>query len=364
MATSPGPRLRAILDSIPAYKAGQPARVQPGITAHKLSSNENPFGPLPAVLDAAREAAASMQLYPDFASTALVGAIASRFAVPEAQVTVATGSVGLTQQLVQIACDAGDGVMFAWRSFESYPIVTLIGGAVPQRVALDADDRHDLDAMADAIDETTRLVFVCNPNNPTGTAVGGRALAEFIERVPDDVLIVIDEAYREFVDPGAVPDGLDFARDHANVAVLRTFSKAYGLAGLRVGFCIAHAPVADALRKVQVPFGVSSVAQAAGVAALQPAVEAAAMERVELLVAERARVDAGLRAAGLAPSVSEANFVWLRLGEQTGHFAEACESAGLAVRPFADEGVRISIGLPEANDRLLATATSWGAAHR
>lgn len=351
-----------ILDSIPSYKAGQPARVQPGITTHKLSSNENPFEPLPQVLSAAQEAAASMQLYPDFASTALVDAIAARFAVPAAQVAVATGSVALTQQLVQVTCDSGDGVMFAWRSFESYPIVTMIAGARPQRVALDAEDRHDLAAMADAIDDTTRLVFVCNPNNPTGTSVGSRELAAFIARVPEDILVVIDEAYREFVDPGTVPDGLAFAREHPNVAVLRTFSKAYGLAGLRVGFCIADERVADALRKVQVPFGVSSVAQAAGVAALQPGVEAEAMERVDLLIAERMRVDAGLRAAGFAPAQSEANFVWLRLGEQTTGFAEACEAVGLSVRPFAGEGVRISIGLPEANERLLATAAAWGAA--
>ncbi|MFA7323913.1 MAG: histidinol-phosphate transaminase [Candidatus Nanopelagicales bacterium] len=353
------PRLRAILDAIPSYKAGQPARVQAGITPHKLSSNENPFEPLPAVLAAARESAATMQLYPDFASTALVDALATRFAVPQSHVAVSTGSVALTQQLVQITSEPGDSVMFAWRSFESYPIVTMIGGATTQRIALDADDRHDLAAMAAAVDETTRLIFVCNPNNPTGTAVGSSAIADFIEQVPSDVLIVIDEAYREFVDPGAVPDGLDFYRRHENVAVLRTFSKAYGLAGLRIGFCIAHEQVADALRKVQVPFGVSSVAQAAAVAALDAAVEAEAMQRVEMLIGERNRVDAGLRELGLTPSESAANFVWLRLGDQTSDFAQACEVVGLAVRPFAGEGVRISVGLPEANDRFLETAAAW-----
>ncbi len=207
------------------------------------------------------------------------------------------------------------------------------------------------------MDEKTRLIFVCNPNNPTGTAVGRQALEHFVDAVPADVLIVIDEAYREFVNPGSIPDGLDFYRERANVAVLRTFSKAYGLAGLRVGFCIAQEPVAEALRKVQTPFGVSSVAQAAAVAALE--CEEEALERVHLLVRERARVQEALVAAGLAPAESEANFVWLRLGEWTSAFAEACESVGLAVRPFAGEGVRVSIGMPEANDRFIETATQW-----
>ncbi|CAB4902268.1 MAG: histidinol-phosphate transaminase [Actinobacteria bacterium] len=359
MTSSSGPRLRPILDAIPAYKAGQPARVLEGVTSYKLSSNENPFPPLPEIVQAATTAAASMQLYPDFASTQLVSALGKRFNVPEAHLAVATGSVALTQQLVNITSEPGDSVMFAWRSFESYPIVTMIGGANPVRVALDQDDRHDLDAMLEAIDSTTRLIFVCNPNNPTGTAVGSKPLADFLSKVPSDVLVVIDEAYREFVDPGKIPDGLDFYRDYANVAVLRTFSKAYGLAGLRVGFCIAHEPVAEALRKVQIPFGVSSVAQAAGIAALIPSVEKAAFARCENLVTERNRVHEALKAVGFHPSESEANFVWLRLGEHTSAFAESCESAGVAVRPFAGEGVRVSVGLPEANDQFVATAKIW-----
>ena len=357
VSTEPGPRLRAVLGQIPAYKAGQPAPVHAGVVPHKLSSNENPFPPLAAVLDAARVATGSMQLYPDFASTELVGALASRFEVPTSHLAVATGSVALTQQLVNITSGPGDGVMFAWRSFESYPIVTMIGGANPVQIALDSDDRHDLGAMLKAIDSSTRLIFVCNPNNPTGTAVGREALDAFVSAVPSDVLIVIDEAYREFVNPGLIPDGLDLYRDRPNVAVLRTFSKAYGLAGLRVGFCIAHEPVAEALRKVQTPFGVSSVAQAAAVAAL--ACEEEALERVHLLIRERERVMTGLIASGYAPAQSEANFVWLRLGERTASFAEACETVGLAVRPFAGEGVRVSVGLPQANDRFIETAAVW-----
>ena len=354
-----GPRLRHDLDAIPAYKAGQPARVIPGVSPHKLSSNEIPFPPLPSVLAAAEDALGDMHRYPDFASSTLVRALAQRFSVPVSDIAVATGSVGLAQQLVQITAGAGDSVMFGWRSFESYPIVTQIAGANRQAIALDAADRYDLDAMLSAIDNTTRLIFVCNPNNPTGTAVDRDALERFVNAVPSDILVVIDEAYREFVDPERIPDGLDFYRRFDNVAVLRTFSKAYGLAALRVGFCFAHEPVAEALRKVQVPFGVSSVAEAAAVAALK--VEDELLERCRHIVAERERVITRLEACGLQPSESEANFIWLRLGERTMDFATACEDAGLAVRPFAGEGVRVSIGVEEANDRFLNVVERWRA---
>jgi histidinol-phosphate aminotransferase len=213
--------------------------------------------------------------------------------------------------------------------------------------------------MLEAIDESTRLILVCNPNNPTSTAVDREALEGFISAVPSDILVVIDEAYREFVDPMRVPDGLDIYRDRDNVAVLRTFSKAYGLAGLRVGFCVAHEAVTDALRKVQVPFGVSTIAQVAAMASLEH--EDELIDRVRSIVAQRAVMEAGLRAAGLHPAESEANFLWLPLGASTSSFAEACEVAGLAVRPFTGEGVRVTIGEPEANARLIDVAAEWAA---
>ncbi len=352
-----GPRLRAALDGIPAYKAGQAPTLKVGVTAHKLSSNENPFEPLPSVLRATELALAEMHRYPDYGSSALVAAIADRFEVPKTDIAVGTGSVGLLQQLIQITSGPGDGVLFGWRSFEAYPIVTQIAGATAQAVPLDADDRHDLVAMLAAIDDSTRIVLICNPNNPTGTAVGREAIATFLAAAPKDVLVVIDEAYCEFVDPHLIPDGLDFYRAYDNVAVLRTFSKAYGLAALRVGYCIAREPVAEALRKVQVPFGVSSIAQAAAVASL--AAEGELLERVRHLVVERTRVMQGLRDAGFAPAESEANFVWLRLGEHTMSFAAACDAVGLSVRPFAGEGVRITIGEVQANSRFLEMATDW-----
>jgi len=354
------PILRSTLAGIPAYKAGQPPTIAEGVTPYKLSSNENPFSPLPSVLAALADAASTINRYPDYGSAELVASIAQRFDVPVTDVAVGTGSVGLLQQLVQITAGPGDGVLFAWRSFEAYPIMTQIAGATAQVVPLDGDDRHDLDAMLAAIDDTTRLILVCNPNNPTGTAVGREALESFLAQVPSDILVVLDEAYTEFVDPALIPDGLDYYRQYDNVAVLRTFSKAYGLAALRVGYCIAPEPVADALRKVQVPFGVSTLAQAGGVASL--AAEDELLARVAEIVERRGQMVAGLAAIGLVPAVTEANFVWLRLGADTMSFAAACDAAGLSARPFAGEGVRITVGEPQANARLVEVAAAWAAA--
>ena len=354
------PTLRSALDGIPAYKAGKPPVVVPGVTSYKLASNENHHDPLPSVVTAIHESLTEIHRYPDYASTRLRDAIAARFDVPASHVSVGTGSVGLLQQLVQITAGPGDGVLFGWRSFEAYPIMTQIAGATAQRVPLDDTATHDLDAMLAAIDDTTRLVLVCNPNNPTGTVVGAQALRDFVAAVPSHVLVVIDEAYTEFVDPEATLDGLELYRKYPNVAVLRTFSKAYGLAALRVGFCIAHERVSEALAKVQVPFGVSTPAQVAAIASL--GAEQELLERVSAIVAERHRVDTALAGLGLRPAVSEANFVWLGLGERTLDFAAACEQAGITVRPFDGEGVRITIGEPAANDRLLAIAADWVAA--
>lgn len=354
-----GPRLRSALDGIPAYRAGQPPTVREGVTPYKLSSNENHHDPLPSVIEAISASLSELHRYPDHGSTALVAALAQRFSVPTEHISVGTGSVGILQQLVQITSGPGDGVLFAWRSFEAYPIMTQIAGATAQRVPLDANDRHDLPAMLDAIDDTTRLIMVCNPNNPTSTAVGRRELKAFVEAVPSDILVVIDEAYGEFVDPGAVPDGLDFYRDHENVAVLRTFSKAYGLAALRVGFCIAHDAVSEALRKVQVPFGVSTMAQVAAIASLEH--EPELLDRVLRIVGQRFILEGGLKDLGLFPAESQANFLWLRLGDRTPSFAAACDEAGVSVRPFGEEGVRITIGEPPANARLLEVASQWSA---
>ncbi|MFJ2609778.1 histidinol-phosphate transaminase [Streptomyces sp. NPDC087425] len=350
------PKLRAELEGIPTYKPGRPAAAD-GPVAYKLSSNENPYPPLPGVLETVTAAASSFNRYPDLACTGLLNELADRFGVPVTHLATGTGSVGVAQQLVQATSGPGDEVVYAWRSFEAYPIITQVSGATSVRVPLTPDEAHDLDAMADAITERTRLIFVCNPNNPTGTVVRRAELERFLDRVPGDVLVVLDEAYREFVRDAEVPDGVELYRDRPNVCVLRTFSKAYGLAGLRVGFAIAHEPVAAALRKTAVPFGVSQLAQEAAIASLRA--EDALLGRVGSLVGERARVADGLRAQGWTVPETQANFVWLRLGERTAAFAELCERHGVVVRPFAGEGVRVTIGETEANDIFLKAAESF-----
>ncbi|MEU4797132.1 histidinol-phosphate transaminase [Streptomyces sp. NPDC023327] len=350
------PRLRAELEGIPTYKPGKPAAAG-GPAAYKLSSNENPYPPLPGVLESALAAAGSFNRYPDMACTGLMSELADRFGVPAAHIATGTGSVGVAQQLLQATSGPGDEVIYAWRSFEAYPIITQVSGATSVRVPLTEGEVHDLDAMADAITERTRLIFVCNPNNPTGTVVRRAELERFLDRVPSDVLVVLDEAYREFIRDPEVPDGIEIYRDRPNVCVLRTFSKAYGLAGLRVGFAVAHEPVAAALRKTAVPFGVSQLAQDAAVASLRA--EDELMGRVGALVAERTRVVETLRGQGWTVPETQANFVWLRLGDRTADFAAACERAGVVVRPFAGEGMRATIGETEANDVFLAAAEAF-----
>ncbi|MCP2337801.1 histidinol-phosphate aminotransferase [Actinomadura rupiterrae] len=340
-----------------AYKPGKVV-VSPEGRSFKLSSNESPQGPLPSVQEAIEQAARNINRYPDNNATALVEAIANRFDVTPDHIAVGCGSVGVSQMLLEAVAEPGVEVVYAWRSFEAYPLLVGLSGATGVKVPL-VDETHDLDAMADAITDRTRLVFVCNPNNPTGTVVRRAELLRFIERVPPHVLIVLDEAYREYIRDEDVPDGMDLFRElgRPNLAILRTFSKAYGLAGLRIGFLVAHPVVAEAIRKTYLPFSVNSIAQIAGVASLAATDELLA--RVDETVKERHRVRDALLADGWTVPHTEANFVWLRLGDDTIDFSNACDAAGVSVRPFAGEGARVSIGSPEENDAFLAVAHGY-----
>lgn len=346
-----GVRLRAALDTVPAYVPGRPAPEAPGRTTYKVSSNENPYPPLPGVLEVIAEAATTVNRYPDMAVTDLTQALADVLGVPHEHLSTGTGSSAVLTQLIMATCDPGDEVVHAWRSFELYPIATAIAGATSVPVPLTADQRHDLDAMAAAITDRTRLVLICTPNNPTGTAVHEDELEAFLAKVPSDVLVVLDEAYLEFVTDPDSPDALEIYRRHDNVAVLRTFSKAYGLAGLRVGYAVAPAETAAALRKTAIPFGVSRIAEDAAVASLGLYAELDA--RVQALVAERERVVRGLAEQGWHLPETQANFVYFPLGAESSAFAEACTEAGLVVRQYGDDGVRVTIGEDEANTRLL-----------
>lgn len=349
---------RGALAALPAYA---PGRTVPG--AVKLASNEMSFGPLPsvaaAIADAVARGAAGINRYPDNAAVTLTAALAEHLGVDAASVAVGCGSVALCQQLIQVTCDDGDEVLFGWRSFEAYPIVTRVVGATPVTVPVTAGHALDLPAMAAAVTDRTRLVFVCSPNNPTGTLVRRAELEAFLDAVPESVLVVLDEAYREFVTDPDLPDGTAAALARPNVVSLRTMSKAYGLAGLRVGYAVAQPGVIAALHKVALPFAVNSLAQAAAVASLSAGDELAA--RCAAVVAERSRVTADLRTAGYEVPESQANFVWLPVRERAADFAAHCEANRVIVRPFADAtgGVRVTIGAPDENDAFLAAATSW-----
>jgi histidinol-phosphate aminotransferase len=343
--------LRPMLSSLPAYV---PGRSVPG--AIKLASNETPYPPLPHVVSCIAAAAAEVNRYPDNFSTELTATLAAKYDVEVEQVRVGCGSVSLCTQLVQAVADADDEVIYGWRSFEAYPIIAAVSGASSVQVPL-RDHVHDLDAMAERVTGKTRLIFVCNPNNPTGTAVGRDALVRFLRSVPSDVVVALDEAYREFVSDPDVPDGLSLFAEFPNVVVLRTFSKAYGLAGLRVGYAIAADPaLTAAMRQTQVPFAVSTVAQAAALASLEAPAENELLARVAGLVDERARVRAALLGLGYDVPPTQANFVWLPLGDATTDWAAGCEERKVIVRAFGGSGVRVTIGSGEENDRLLAAA--------
>ena len=348
-------RLRPELADLPAYT---PGKTVPG--AIKIASNETVDGPLPSVRAAIEKATDTVNRYPDNGYVELRSHLAkhlSRFGdfAPE-HIAVGCGSVSLCQQLIQITSTVGDEVVFGWRSFEIYPLQIRVAGAAPVQVPL-TDHTYDLDAMAAAITDRTRLIFICNPNNPTSTVVDPAALASFIEKVPPDVLIAIDEAYVEYIRDGLLPDSFGLVRAHPNVVVLRTFSKAYGLAGLRVGYAVGDPDVITALGKVYVPFSATSISQAAAIASLAAADELLA--RADAVVAERARVSAELRGAGYELPSSQANFVWLPLAERTVDFVREAAEARVIVRPYGGDGVRVTVSSPRENDTFLRFATEF-----
>lgn len=342
--------MRPEIAALPAYRQGRPA-VSDG---YKLSSNENPFGPPAEIVEAVARAAVNR--YPDAAAPELRERLAQRFGVTAAEVHLGAGSVALLSQFITAVAGPGGEVVTAWRSFEAYPgLITVAGGrGVP--VPLTADARHDLPAMADAVTDRTRALVVCSPNNPTGPAVGAAEFERLMGSVPADLLVLLDEAYVEFVrDPEAV-DGSRLLRRWPNLVVLRTFSKAWGLAGLRLGYAIGAEEVLDAARAVAVPLSVTGQAQLAGAVALDH--EDLLLERVAHIVATRERVVEGLRGLGFAVPDAQGNFVWLALGERTAQADEVLHAHGITARAFPGDGIRISIGERESVARLLQAAAA------
>ena len=355
--------VRPVFSTLPSYAAGKPPAPVEGLTQYKLSSNENPLGPVPEVARVLAEFATAHR-YPDPLSTALRHKLSARLGVDADDIVTGAGSLGALNQILKTFAGVNtdgvqDEVIYAWRSFEAYPILVGIMGARSVQVPNLPDGSHDLDAMAAAITDRTRLILVCTPNNPTGPAVTERQIRAFLEKVPADIPVVIDEAYFEFCAASTVPEseeaplnGMDIYRDYENVIILRTFSKAQGLAGLRVGYSISHPQITQYLRVAATPFAVTALAEAAAIASIEH--EDAVMERVSHLVAERERVTARLRELGYDFPSTYANFVWLPLGERTGEFVQLMAEHALSVRAFGTEGVRVSIGEVEANDRFLS----------
>ena len=349
-------RLRPELADLPAYTPGKTV-----VGAIKLASNETVHGPLPSVREAIAAATETINRYPDNGHVELKEHLADFLSAdgdiaPE-RIAVGCGSVSLCQQLIQITATVGDEVVFGWRSFEVYPLQVRVAGATPVQVPL-RNHAFDLDAMLAAITDRTRLIFVCNPNNPTSTVVDPDELARFVAAVPPDILVCIDEAYVEYIRDDLLPDSLGLSLHYPNVVVLRTFSKAYGLAGLRVGYAVGDPEVITALAKVYVPFTSSTISQAAAIASLQAADEL--LDRTDAVVDERRRVAAALAEMGYTVPESQANFVWLPLAERTADFAAlAATEARVLVRPYGNEGARVSIGATEENDAFLTFAGAW-----
>ena len=342
----PPVKLRPEIVALPAYRQGNPASDD----SYKLSSNENPFEPLPGVL-AAIAAERSINRYPDATAAELRQALAERHGVTADEVHIGAGSVSILAQLLLAAAGPGDEVVYAWRSFEAYPGLVTVAGATSVRVPNRAEGSHDTDAMAEAVNDRTRAVIVCTPNNPTGTIVSADRFHALMSRIPADVLVILDEAYIEFVrDPAAV-NGMPLLTRYPNLVVLRTFSKAHGLAGLRVGYAVGPATILDAARSTAIPLSVTAPATRAALASLDA--EPELLHRVDRLVLLRDQVRLALIDQGWSVPEAQGNFVWLATGDETAAAVDTFADHGIVVRGFAGEGIRVSIGESQSVDKLL-----------
>ncbi|QDZ16865.1 aminotransferase class I/II-fold pyridoxal phosphate-dependent enzyme [Humibacter ginsenosidimutans] len=341
--------LRPEIASLAAYAQG---RVPPS-DGFKLSSNENPFDPLPGVLDAVASSTA-LNRYPDGAALALRDRLAERFGVGTAQVHLGAGSVALLSQFINAAAGPGDEVLYAWRSFEAYPGLVTVSGASSVTVPLLPDARHDLDGMVAAITDRTRVIIVCTPNNPTGPVVTADEFERFMAAVPSDRLVLLDEAYVEFVTDPSHVDGRALIGHYPNLVVLRTFSKAYGLAGLRIGYAIGPERLLNAARSTAIPMSVTDLAQSAALASLDR--EDELLARVATIAERRAQLRDGLLEQGWQVPQAQGNFVWLPTGIHTPFAIDAFFDAGLAVRGFVPDGIRVGVGEEDSVGRVLKIA--------
>jgi histidinol-phosphate aminotransferase len=349
------------LARMPGYQAGVPTGQAPEAIAAggiaQLASNESPFPPHPKVVEAIQGSAGAMNRYPDPDATLLRRRLAERYDTEPGRIAVANGSCEILLAAAEALCEPGAEIVYAWPSFSMYPYLPALTGAREIRVPLADGDVHDLDAMAAEVTAATQLLLVCNPNNPTATHIPAARIAEFLEGVPPHVTVILDEAYVEFQTDDDLDATLDLLPDFPNLIVLRTFSKAYGLAGLRVGYAIGAATFRAAVDAVRQPFSVNALAQAAGAEAILHQDDV--FSRVESTIAERLRVEEGLHLLGLETSVSQANFSWIDLGDaDEKEIVAGLGERNIAVRPgtpLGDPGhIRVSYGTAAEDDRFLA----------
>ena len=336
-----------VLD-LPAYVPGKKGMDADVI---KLASNETPFPTLPQVQAVIAAASSGLNRYPDMLATDLVADIALFHEWPDTGIAVGNGSTALIEKILQAVVIPGGEVVIPWRSFEAYPIAIQAAGGSPVYVPLVRNGHQDLRAMAQSVTENTRAIMVCSPNNPTGTAVTHTELAHFLDEIPESIPVVLDEAYVDFVEMDDAVDSMALLRAHDNLIVLRTFAKAYGLAGLRCGYALTSAAMAAGIRAISTPFGVNRLAQAAACAALrsQPQVRT----QVNIIKGERAKLLAALAAQGWDVPDSQSNFVWFPFGENSPRFEELCTAEKITVRRFGLEGVRVTVAEPQGSLRLL-----------
>jgi histidinol-phosphate aminotransferase len=343
------------VERIPVYPAAKTWDYEGELV--ELASNETPWGPPPAVVGALRGQVERLNRYPDPSKSLLRQRIADRCELPAARVAVGNGSCEILMSAADALLEPGAELVYAWPSFSIYPHVAAQSGARAIEVPLDAQERHDLDAMAREVTPATRLVLICNPNNPTGTALPVDAIDSFVADLPRHVAVILDEAYVEFnalQDPG---DTLDLLDRHPNLIVLRTFSKVYGLCGLRAGYALGPEEFRLAVDRVRQPFSVNTLAQAAAAEAIRHQDEVA--RRVDATIVERAWLESELEQRGLTTSDSQANFVWVSLGDrEEGSVVDGLARGGVIVRSGkalgAEGNLRVTLGTRQQNERFLA----------
>jgi histidinol-phosphate aminotransferase len=348
------------LARMPHYDAGLPIadakRAYGAEDAVKLASNESAWPPHPAVVEAVARAAAEANRYPDQHARLLRRRIAERYDTDPARVAVGNGSCEILLAAAEALCEPGAELVYAWPAFSMYPHLAALSGAREIRVPLREGYVHDLDAILTEITAATQLVLICNPNNPTGTYLSAQRIGEFVDRVPDHVTVILDEAYVEFQvtdDPEAT---LDLLPDHPNLVCLRTFSKSYGLAGMRVGYALCSARFRAAVDAVRQPFSVNGLAQAAAAEAILHQDDAT--RRIERTLVERLWVEEELRGLGLTTAETEANFSWVALGDRDeGEVVESLGRSGVIVRPGEGLGgpghIRVTHGTRAENERFV-----------